>query len=472
MKNILFTLLSILIFSSVIGQSKVEWGTKFDVDAKSELDLQLVMKDNYNYYLASVVNRDGMMAKNQVIIRKFDQKNQLVDTFTQNFPLVDMFTLHFYKGSYEIGGNKFVVFAHSYSNKTKKAQLDKIVFDKTSGTFTTTTLFEYPIISASKSGDIYIMRSENSKYIGIVFQKYGTKKDPEESDCIVLDGTTLNEVWKNTISFPVDSNTNQRIITNSGKFAFIRTVKEVGSHNVLALVDSNGIENKDFGAEIKLQKPIAISIGTQDYIVAFNYPAKGIRRGDFGYLMFYDIQLGKILQNNDIDGFNSIKDINEVVYRNITIQNNEIQILADCKFQGGTKPDPTFPNSSFTVPLYKYGHSCMITLALDGKLIKKTDLGAPDTYADTNDSFGLINYRGDYFINLGFNGGFFKLVPPNFSTRENKVYFNINSENRDFQYGEYINQFCAYFQDSNKMLFSKRYSDGKMVFVTYTDIKL
>ncbi|MEO0037676.1 MAG: hypothetical protein RIQ59_887 [Bacteroidota bacterium] len=472
MKNILFTCLAILVLTTAIGQSKVEWGSKFDIDTKSEQDMQLVMKDNYNYYLASVVNKDGMVAQNQVIIRKFDQKNQLVNTFTQNFPQADMFTLHFYKGSYEIAGDKFVVFAHSYSSKTKKAQLDKIVFDKKSGTFTTTTLFEYPILSASKSGDLFVMRSENSKYIGIVFQKYSTKKDPEESDCIVLDGTTLIEVWKKTISFPAETNTNQRVLTNSGRFAFIRTVKEVGYNNVLAMVDTNGIENKDFGAAIKLQKTIAISIGTQDYLIAFNYPAKGIRRGDFGYLMLYDIQLGKMLQNNDIDGFNSIKDINEVVFRNVSVQNNEIQLFADCKFQGGTKPDPTFPNSSFTVPVYHFGHSCIITLEMDGKFKKKIDLGASETNAEYNDSFGLMNYHGDHYVNLGFNGGFFKLQAPNFNTRENKVYLNINSEFRDYQYGEYINQFFTYFQDSSKMLFAKRYSDGKMIFVTYADIKL
>jgi hypothetical protein len=470
MKLKLFISTALLVVTSMIGQSKVDWGTKFDVDTKSELDLQLVMKDNYNYYMASVVNRDGMLAQNQVIIRKFDQKNQLVNTFTQNFPLVDMFTLHFYKGSFQLGDTKFVVFTHSYSNKTKKAQLDKIVFDKTTGTFTTTTVFEYPILSLSKSGDIFTMRSENGKYIGIVFQKYGTKKDPEESDCLVLDGTTLNEVWKKTISFPIESNTNERVLTNSGKFAFVRTVKEVGSNHVLAMVDASGIENKDFGAVVKLQKPLAISIGTQDYLVAFNYPAKGIRRGDFGYLMLYDIQLGKMLQNNDIEGFNSIKDINEVVFRNVTIQNNEIQLFADCKYKSGTMPDPTFPNSSFTVPVYRFGYSSIIVLGMDGKFKKKIGLGdATNLY---NDSFGLLKNRGDYYINLGYHGGFFKLNAPNLDTRETKVSLDYNSEYRDYQYGEYINQLFTYFPDRNSMLFAKRYTDGKMIFVSHTDIKL
>ena len=76
MKNIFFTFLVLLSCSIAFSQSRIDWGSKFDVDFKSELDMQLVMKDNYNYYMASVINRDGMLAQNQVIIRKFDQKNQ------------------------------------------------------------------------------------------------------------------------------------------------------------------------------------------------------------------------------------------------------------------------------------------------------------------------------------------------------------------------------------------------------------
>ena len=90
-----FTSIALLVVSSLIAQRKVDWGTRFDVDTKNEQDLQLVMKDNYNYYLASVVNHDGMLAQNQVIIRKFDQKNQIVylnqnptQSFRQSSPLL------------------------------------------------------------------------------------------------------------------------------------------------------------------------------------------------------------------------------------------------------------------------------------------------------------------------------------------------------------------------------------------------
>lgn len=470
MKTFFKAFLVLFLAISANAQTKL-WGTKFDVDFKSEIDLQLVMKDNYNYYLASVINRDGMMASNQVIIRKFDQKNQLVDTYIQKFPLPDVFTLHNYLGGYASGEDKYVVFVQSYSNKTKKNQVDKVVFDKKAATFTTTTIAEFDIVSLMKSGTMFTMQSQNGNYIGIVYQKHNTKKEPEENECIVLDTKTLDVVWKKTISFPIESNTNERVLTNSGKFAFIRTVKEVGNNNVLAIVDANGIENKDFGAVLKLQKPIAISIGTQDYLVAFNYPAKGIRRGDFGSLMLYDIQLGKILQNNDIDGFNSIKNIADVVFRNVNIQNNEIHLFVDPKYKAGTKPDPTFPNSSFTVPVYYFGQSSLIVLGLDGKFKTKVGLNESGNLADYFNSFGLINFRGSYYLNLGNTYGFFKLNVPGF-TREQKASINVAYEDDQFRYGNYINQLCHYYADSSKLLLAKKYDDGKMVFVTYNDVKL
>jgi hypothetical protein len=133
-------------------------------------------------------------------------------------------------------------------------------------------------------------------------------------------------------------------------------------------------------------------------------------------------------------------------------------------------PDPTFPNSSFTVPVYRFGHSSIIVLGMDGKFKKKIGLGdATNLY---NDSFGLLKNRGDYYINLGYHGGFFKLNAPNLDTRETKVSLDYNSEYRDYQYGEYINQLFTYFPDRNTMLFAKRYTDGKMIFVSHTDIKL
>ena len=134
--NILIVIIA-LISATVFGQVRKEWGAKFDYDQKNEQDPKVVLLDNYNHYMLTVINVDGMQATNQIILRKFDQKNNLVNTFVQEFPNKDMFTLHNYMGSFEIGTDKVVVFTDTYSNKTKKKEIHKVVFDKKSQTFTT-----------------------------------------------------------------------------------------------------------------------------------------------------------------------------------------------------------------------------------------------------------------------------------------------------------------------------------------------
>ena len=72
----LITLLLLCTLGSVFAQDR-QWGEKFDFDAANELDPKFVAVDNYNYYLLTVVNKTGMMASNQINLRKFDQKNLL-----------------------------------------------------------------------------------------------------------------------------------------------------------------------------------------------------------------------------------------------------------------------------------------------------------------------------------------------------------------------------------------------------------
>ena len=88
-----FFLLSIGLSSA----QNITIGSKFDFDQKSEIEPQIVLADNYNHYMLSILNRDGMQSMHKVVLRKFDQKNLLVDTFSKDFA-IDMFTLHNYRG--------------------------------------------------------------------------------------------------------------------------------------------------------------------------------------------------------------------------------------------------------------------------------------------------------------------------------------------------------------------------------------
>lgn len=470
MKFKLVSLFLLMFCITASAQNGVVVGEKFDFDSKYEQDPQLVLKDNYNHYLFTVTNRDGMLANHHIVLRKFDQKNQLVDTYSQDFA-INMFTLHNYLGAYELSNDKLVVFINSYSNKTNKTELFQYVFDKTTGKFTATVIASYPIASLSKSGNFSISKSENNQYFGMVYQKYGTKKDPEESDCTLLNAKTLDVVWKKTVSFTDEFYTTDAITTNTGKIVFLRNPRSYKETNYLSVIDGQGQEKKTFEENTKVYRPLAISIGTQDYLIAVNYHNKGIRRGDFGSIMFYDLGQGKMLRNNNIDDFNMVKDIKEVNFRNIFIQNNEIHLFVEGKFQSGTKPSVDFPNSAFTDPKFNYGPANLLVFSLEGEL--KQNIKLPinnDTEADFYHSFGLLNIKGNYFLNTGWyykNSNYyygFNKIDPNNKMNMTSVGLNYNYNN-DYSYKS-VNQLVAYFIDSNKLLFGRMYGADKMFFVS------
>jgi len=180
MKFKLVHLFFIVLFATASAQNPVVVGEKFDFDSKYEQDAQLVLKDNYNHYLFTVTNRDGMLANHQIILRKFDQKNQLVNTYSQDFA-INMFTLHNYLGGFELSNDKFVAFINSYSNKTSKTELYQYVFDKTTGKFTATVIASYPIVSLSKSGNFSISKSENNQFLELYIKNTTLKKSQKKA---------------------------------------------------------------------------------------------------------------------------------------------------------------------------------------------------------------------------------------------------------------------------------------------------
>src|SRR6478672_3572357 len=449
------SLLFLMVFSVLSAQSPVVIGDRFDFDSKYELDPQIMLKDNYNHYLVSVTNRIGIQANHRIIVRKFDQKNQLVDTFTQDYALT-LFTLHNNLGTYELSKDKLVVFVESYSGKTSKSELYQYVFDKTTGKFTSSVIASYPILSVNKSGTFSVSKSQNGQFFGVAFQKYNTKKEPEESDVMLLDAKTLDPIWKKTVSFTDEFVTSEKITTNSGKVIFLRSPRSYKETNYLSVIDGQGQEEKRFDENTKVFKPLAISIGTQDYLIAMNYRDKGIRRGDFGSIMFYDLAQGKMLKNNNIDDFNMTKDIKEVKCRNGYIQNNEIHLFAEGKFPSGTKPSVDFPNSTFTDPKYSYGPSNLLVFSTEGELKQNVKLPLNnDSEADFYRSFGLLNIKGNYFLNTGlyvknssYYYGFYKIDPANkFELKTLTL-----DHNGDYSY-KAVNQLMAYSNDTNKLLF-------------------
>ena len=473
MKVKLIVLLLCCLVGSTFAQTP-EWGEKFDFDPKNELEPKFVLTDNYNYYLLTVVNKYGMMSSNQIILRKFDQKNALMETITHPFPVLEGGgTLHNFLGSYAIGTEKAVVFTQSYSGKSKRDEVYQHVFDKTSKKFTSTMLMGFPIVSNSKSGDVKVKQSQNGAFFVVNYKAANSKKEPEVNNLMVLNSTTLDVAWKKEVTFANEFFTSNLVATNSGKVVLVRQPYGYKLDNYLVAVSETEQTDLKVGESIKIHEPIAISIGTQDYLLAMNYPSKGVRRGDFGDLMLYDLSSGAILQNNKIDGFNSVTKIEEVNFRTILMQNNEIAIFAEAKVDATPKPTPG--STGFPVEKHTFGPSYLITLNFEGilKSIKPIPVSTTGE-ADLYHSFGLVNAKGDLFVQTGLENGFFKL---NYLFNNEKLahsiifgyYDDINSTRKV----TYVNQLVHYFPDTQKFLFAKITTTDKtqMSMGTFTGVK-
>lgn len=494
----LFIVLMILIASNSFSQGKQEWGSKFDYNPKVEEDAKVILADNYNHYLFSAITKHGMMAQHEIIIRKFDQKNKLVNTFKQNFPNKDTYTLYNYLGSFELDRNRIVAFIDSYSNKTKKKEIHSVIFDKTTDTFTTTLIVGYTFESLSKSGTAFVTASQNGRFFSIVYSKFSNKKIAEVNECTVLDSATLQVAWQKTVTFPLEFYSGDITLTNSGKLVFVKRVVSKSEKHSLLVVDATSETDKDLGAEIKIAKPIAISIGTQDYLIALNFKAS-FREWAYSNIMLYDLQLGKLINNDAITIFNGIKDIQDIRYNFINVKEYQIEFFVECKYQTGTKPssNSSFANDPrFNDPVFAFGIGTLVVMNNEGKVLsasKVVDNGIPFSNELVND-LGVLNYKGDYYINTFVfreenrrkveYAVFNQLAAPTFKTQTTKIqfpYYNTSGggdsddeidDTRENSYsgGNIIHQFCNYFPDSKRLLFAKYFGDGKVAFVSYIGV--
>ncbi|MDD2985363.1 hypothetical protein [Flavobacterium sp.] len=467
MKNNLFTLLFLFVFGTTFAQ-QAEWGSKFDFDAKNELAPKFVLVDNYNYYLLSVLDRIGMMAKSEIILRKFDQKNNLVETTKHALPVLDSGTLHNILGSFAIGNEKAVVFTQSYSNKAKKNDLYKHVLEKSTGKFTSTLIASYPILSAMKSGSVTVKQSDNKMYFVLNYQVHSSKKEPDVNHVKVINGSSLEVEWEKEVTYTDEYYTRDVVATNSGNVVYVRPAYSYKLDNYISLVTKDDQKAMQVGEKIDIHQPKAISIGTQDYLLAFNYPSKGVRRGDYGYLMLYDLSSGSILQNNEIEGFNSVIKIKEVAFRDVIAQNNMLYIFAEAKVDATPKPTPGstgFPESIFT-----YGPSFLIMMGNDGKVSKMNPIiASTNNVADLFHAFGVINVKGEYFINTGMYSGLYSWndIINNKKTVDKVAFGQQKPLGVEGKKIDFINQLMHYYVDRNQFLFALVIDGTQMTIGTF-----
>jgi|GEM_PF-917749 len=483
MKKI-YLLLALCLMNFSYGQDYAS-GETFDFDEKNELNPQFVLTDNYNTFLLSVVNVDGMLAKRQMIVRKFDQNNRMVDNFTYDFPKFDIATLFNYLGYAETKDGKVVVFTETYSGKAKKSVIYKHEFDKKTSKFTSSELFSNPILSATKSGTISLEKSDNGNFIGINYTMYRAKEEAEKNLVIMLDAS-LNVAWQKEFSFPDKYFTKYFSVTNSGKVVYLRNSKGFKQDNYFVLASQEGQDEKRVETEITLHKPKAISIGAQEYVLAFNYPSKGIRRGDFGSLLLFDLTTGKTIQNASIDGYNSVKGIKEVEFRNVTVAGDEIHLFTEAKAELEIKPSQTATGgfssmNSFAGKDQEYGPGYVHVLGLNGAVKSATKIATHPLKAELFHSYGFINIKGNYYIGIGHYyernttfGSFNELDPAqNYEKKQANQISLYPSDPLKHKNGvRYVNQLIHYFPDSNKLLFARVIDEGKMSLLQISGMKL
>ena len=461
-------LLNFLSFSSA-QEGKKEYGEKFEFDSENEKDPHFVLLDNYNNYLLTVLDVYGVMAGHQVIVRKFDQKNTLVETFKYDFPIIgekNMFnnSLFNYLGYAEGQNGKLAVFTEVYSNKTKTYQIYKLEFDKATAKFTSTVLAEGEIPSAMKSGSLYSEKSENGNYLAINYHKYRAKGTPDKNLLMVIDTKTLSVAWQKEVSFDNEFTSKKIAVTNSGKVVLVRDMN--GSKKgitYLTVISASGQEDKNFESQIFLNELKSVSIGSQEYLIAFNSSAIDFKDEYYKNLLLYDLQSGKILSNNKIPEFSSVNGITEVDIRNVMLQNNEMHIFAEARTEVKEKMTTGFEMMN-AKPKYNFGPAYLFVLSFEGQL-KATKKLPTQLFcsADLHHSFGLANIKGTYYVNAGEYYGVY-VLGDNLEKGETKIGFNVPRRQTESP-NQFVNQLFTYFPDKNSFLMARIMIKGEMTLV-------
>lgn len=462
------TVIMIALFGGfACAQEKVTPGGQFDYDLKNEKDPQFVLTDNYNTYLLTVLDVYGMMAGHEVAIRKFDQKNTLVNTFKYTFPKMEETTFYKYLG-FAQGMGKVAVFIEGHSGKAGKSELYKLEFDKTTEKFSSTVLATNAIVSMSKSGDADLQKSDNGRFVAIVYTAHREKNQPEKNTVIVLDGGNLNVIWQKEVLFDDEFTSQNFAVTNSGRVVLVRDMK--GSKKgitYLSVITATGQEQKTFEERIFLNEMRAVSIGAEEYLVAFNSDSKNFRSDFYNSLLLYDLKQGKILSNTKIREFSALHELSGVLIRKVMIQNNEIDIFAEALTEIRAKPTSGgFMNPAMLSPKYNFGSPYVFRMALDGQLKPALPIAASAyNEAYLHQSFGVLNVRGAYYINTGNYGGVVSLDPANPTAAARKAYGLPNNE------GNYINQLFTYLPDSKSLIFARNTDNNQMSLVTISGVE-
>lgn len=470
MKQTLFILL--VSFYTVLQAQNINYGDKFSFNPEFEKEAQFVLADNYNTYLFSQVNEHGMQSQHDIILRKFDQKNALVDTFNFEFPGMGASTLYNFLGVYQRNENQVVAYTHGYTGKTDKMEVYEIVFDKTTDTFAERLIFSHPIDSNSKSGDIAFRVSENDQFAALVYTPYAKRKEPKKSIIKVYNTLTGDEVWNKDVVFD-ETNEKHVAVTNSGTVLWVRIEKGFKAEtNQIIEVTSTETRQLAFPEKTALFEPKLFSIGNQDYFMAF-YEDKsfGVSVGKFNKLLMYSITDQSVLNDTKVEALTQYKsltgfspaEITDLKISELIISNNTINLVLESLYKAGTVNKPMFAGSSATIEedLIKYGVGYILQTDMTGKVLNTTTLKTSvGMLPEISNSLGIITIQGDLYINTGWYYGLYK--PSQLEDIDGEYGRQFFEFSKVSDYGFFVNQLMYYAPDSRILKFARYHNDKTM----------
>lgn len=463
MKKLNFTVFLIVFTHLLLAQdNNVKTGEAFLYDNELEEDSRICFADGYNFYLHSIINEWSGLCNRKIIVRKFDQANNLIDQKEQNFSVsADM--VHSYKSSYQINSDQIVTLIQSSSKKQLKSDIYLYTFDKKNDAFTSKVITSYPIESVSKSGDLQTSMSPNGKYLTVLYAHKVIKKQPQKVDCIVYEAATMKEVFNRSITFEDNYTTLSCTTTDSGKIVIVRNPNSYKDYKYLTVIDDNNQENKYFEPKMVLHHPKPLTINNEDYILAFNFEDKTVRTsGDFSNLMLYNITTGKVINNDVVNMDNKVQSkLLDVKFRHVAIENNKLFVFTEILRE---LPKPTTSSKLAQMQVADesiYGPGNILEMDLAGKLTTNKEIKYSDSYFKSSHYYAVVPVNGQFYLS-----GPDKLLNPFENLSEDQ---NFKPNQAYTHVGNRFPQTTCYVASTNTMIFSRvlRISNtNKMIFIS------
>lgn len=455
MKLKTFTALAICISSIAFAQTTYKYGTKFTFDPTQEKDVKLISGGTDTYYMQSSINENSIRSNNKILVRKFDNANNLKQTFFYEMPQIEKYAPINYLGSFE-SGNKIVFITETYAGKVKKKDIYKIIFDKSAATFTQELLATYPIESTMKSGTTYFERSENGRYGAVVFYQHSPRKEPVKISINVIDTGSLKSVWAKDITGEAGSSDTDFFLTNSGNIGLLRSANQ---NAFLLFVTASGQEEKFFTEKMKIISETAVSIGDKDYLIAFNSTPKTVKfnASNFENLMLYDIKEGKIIANDVVKEYNDGSKIADLFIPYTYVSGDKIYIFTESKLDTGTRQVKSpMGTMMITETAYKAGDPRIVAInTATGKVEAVNKLNSERLHELENHSLGLVNIKGNYIFKTG---SLLNLSAINFDNNGSSVLHSLSKATGNdphFGGGEVYNQALLYRPESKTLAYPR-----------------